>query len=487
MLHKVARHGRAALVRTLIVVLVVLAIGILVTSRSASAQSATASPASDAWKAQLDSAILAEMARTATPGVQIAVAYRAEIIYAKAYGVADVETSRPLTNATLFRIGSVTKMFTGLAAAELMEQGKLNASAPISQYVPSLAGKRVGAVTMHQLLTHTAGWRDNAVAYGRMGEGALGEVMTEVSDTMFITEPGRVISYSNPGFSMAGYVIERAAGERYGTVIERMILRPMGMPRATFRPLEAMTTDFSQGHQGTPGQPSRMVRPFTENTAQWAAGFLFASATDVARFAITVMDGGMIGGTRVVSENAVKRLTTGDPMMPGDSVARYGYGMLVTVQDGRRVWQHGGSINGFDATVTMFPDERLVIAITDNRSGPSVTGTTRIIVGGVAGIVPPAPPAEPAERVATATERAQLIGHYATGPVRLELAQQGDTLVFRQNGGSFGVRLMGTDRLKVVMPGTLPPVMVLLVRDSTGRVAYLHQSLRAMPRVEAPR
>jgi CubicO group peptidase (beta-lactamase class C family) len=484
MLHNVKRRGPMVFIRVLIAVLVLLAIGLFLSAREASAQSA---PASDAWKAQLDSTILAEMARTATPGVQIAVAYRGEIIYAKAYGVADVETSRPLTNATLFRIGSVTKMFTGAAAAELMEQGKLDARAPISQYVPSLAGKRVGTVTMQQLLTHTAGWRDNAVAYGRMGEGALGEVMTEVSDTMFITEPGRVISYSNPGFSMAGYVMERAAGERYGTVVERMILRPMGMQRASFRPLEVMTTDFSQGHQGPAGQPSRMVRPFTENTAQWAAGFLFASASDVAKFAITLMDGGTIGGTRVLSENAVKRVTTGDPVMPGDSTARYGYGILVGVQDGRRVWQHGGSINGFDATVTMFPDERLAIAITDNRSGPSVSGTTRIIAAGVAGIVPPAPPAEPPERVANATERAQLIGHYAAGPTRLEIAQQGDTLVFRQNGGSFGVRLMGTDRLKVLLPGTLSPVFLTLVRESTGRVAYLHQSLRAVPRVEAPR
>lgn len=484
MLHKVARHGVGALIRTLVILTVLLFGGLVLLATKAAAQQP---PASDAWKTQLDSAILAEMARTATPGVQIAVAYRGQIIYAKAYGVADNETSRPVTNATLFRIGSVTKMFTGAAAAELMEQGKLDARAPISQYVPSLAGKRVGAVTMQQLLTHTAGWRDNAVAYGRMGEGALGEVMTEITDTMFITEPGRVISYSNPGFSMAGYVIERAAGERYATVVERMILRPMGMPRATFRPLEVMTTDFSQGHQGPPGQPGRLVRPFTENTAQWAAGFLFASATDVARFAITVMDGGMIDGTRVLSENAVKRLTTGDPSLPGDSVARYGYGMLVTVQDGRRIWQHGGSINGFDATVTMFPDERLAIAITDNRSGPSVSGTTRIIASGVAGIVPSAPPAELPERVATATERAQLVGHYATGPVRLELAQQGDTLVFRQNGGSFGVRLVGDDRLKVVMPGALPPVMLFIVRDATGRVAYLHQSLRAVPRVDAPR
>lgn len=479
MMHKIADRGIGALLTALVILAALMFGGIALLTRNASAQS------TPDWQRQLDSAITAEMTRTRTPGVQVAVVHQGRVIYAKAYGVADVETSRPLTNASLLRIGSVTKMVTGAVAAELAEQGKLDLRAPISRYVPSLDGKKVGTVTTHQLLTHTAGWLDNAVAYGRMGEGALGEVMREVSDTLFITEPGRVISYSNPGFSMAGYVIERASGERYASLVDRMILRPTGMPFATFRPLEAMVRDFSQGHMGMPGQPATMVRPFTENTAQWAAGFLMTSATDMSRFAAMLMNGGVIDGQRVISAGAVRRMTTPDPRIPGDSSAGYAYGLMVGEQMGVKVWQHGGAINGFDANVTMFPEEKLAIVVLDNRSGPSVSGTTSIVYRGITGRALPTPPAPSTEeRVATAAERRALVGHYRFGPMRIEIAEVGDTLAFRQAGASFGVRMLGADRMKIMVPPMAQQANVLLVRGADGRVAYLHQSLRAIPRVE---
>lgn len=483
MLHKVERHGRATVMRTLLLVLAVLAMGIVLLAGKAGAQSA-----GDTWKTRLDSAILAQMAASNTPGAQVAVVYRGDVVYAKAYGVADIETGRAVSNATLFRIGSVTKMMTGALAAELAEQGKLDLRAPIARYVPSLEGKRVGAVTTHQLLTHTAGWRDNAIPYGRMGEGALGEVMREVTDTLFMTEPGRVVSYSNPGYSMAGYVLERAGGERYGTLMDRLILRPTGMPHATFRPLEAMTRDFSQGHMGPPTARGQLVRPFTENTAQWAAGFLLASASDVARFASMLMDGGMLDGKRVISENAARRVTTGDPSIPGDSTARYAYGVMTARQDGRVVWQHGGSINGFDAMVTMLPEERFAMVVVDNRSGAPLTGLTRIAAEAVAGVQVPAPPAQPEERLPSAEEQRELVGRYSLGPaVSVEIAVSGDSLAFRQGGASLGLRMLGDDRIRVKTPGTIPPVTLDLVRDASGRVIYLHQGLRAIPRVETPR
>ena len=171
----------------------------------ASAAAAPQAPnATPAWAAALDSAVTAEMARTRNPGAQVAVVVDGRLAYTRGYGVADIETGRAVTDRTLFRVGSVTKMISAATVNQLVAAGKLDLQAPISTYVTELAGKRVGTVTTQQLLTHSAGWLDNAVAYGRMGEGALGEVMREVSDTLFFTTPGTVISYSNPGYSMAG-------------------------------------------------------------------------------------------------------------------------------------------------------------------------------------------------------------------------------------------------------------------------------------------
>jgi hypothetical protein len=88
----------------------------------------------------------------------------------------------------------------------------------------------------------------------------------------------------------------------------------------------------------------------------------------------------------------------------------------------------------------------------------------------------------------TGDERAQLVGRYVLNPmVTLEIAALGDTLAFRQGGASLGVRMLGDDRIRVMVPSALPPVVLELVRDANGRVLYLHQGLRAIPRAETPR
>lgn len=476
MLHLVRRRSRPSLVRLAIVALFLLLAGLTVATR-AGAQSAA-----PAWQRAVDSLIEAGMASSKTPGVQVAIALDGRVIYTRGYGVADIETSRPVTAQTLFRVGSVTKMVTGILLAELAEEGKLDLDAPIARYVTELEGKRVGRVTAHQLLTHSAGWLDNAVAYGRMGEGALGEVMREVSDTMFFTEPGRIISYSNPGFSMAGYVAERAADHRFGAQADDRILRRTGMPHATFRPLEAMTRDFSQGHVGMPGNPGVIVRPFTENTAQWAAGFLMASAQDMARFAIALMDDGMLDGTRAFSSGAVRRVTTGHMALPSDSMARYGYGVMIGRQANTRVWQHGGAINGFDAQVTMFPDKRLAVVVLDNRGGAPLNGLITLVAREVGGLTLPTPPEPAAPRVPTRAEASALVGTYAQGRTRVVIFTERDTLKLQQGPVAFPVQLRGSDRLVVATPNSA--TTMLLVRDAQGRVMFLHQGLRSLARVE---
>ena len=487
MLHRIRRRWPALFTRVLVFTIVLLLAGLLIGSRADAQAAAGATPtaatpvaAAPAWQRAVDSLITAEQERTRTPGLQVAIALDGKVIYSRGFGVADIETGRPVTPQTLFRVGSVTKMVSAAAVTELAVEGKLDLNAPISRYVTELEGRKVGAVTTHQLLTHTAGWLDNAVPYGRMGEGALGEVMREVNDTLFFTGPGRVLSYSNPGFSMVGYVAERAGGARFGALVDERILRKFGMPFASFRPMEVMTRDFSQGHVGQTGNAGVIVRPFTENTAQWAAGFLMASAQDMSRFTIALMDGGMLDGHRVLSAETVRRMTTGDPVIPGDtSGARYAYGLMVGTQANTRVWQHGGAINGFDANVTMFPDKRLSVVVLDNRGGAPMSGITMLVAREVAGLILPTPAEPSAPRAPTAAERAALVGTYVQGRTRVELALQGDTLIFQQNMLRVAVQMVGADRISIAPP-VGPKITMILVRDAQGRVAYLHQGLRAI-------
>ena len=439
------------------------------------------SAAAPRWAPPLDSVLTAALTRTATPGVQVAVVLDGRLIYERAMGLADAESQRPATTRTLFRIGSVTKMLTAATLLELAAAGKLDPQTPIGRYVPELATRRVGTVTTHQLLTHTAGWLDNAVAYGRMGEGALGEVFREVTDTLFFTDPGQVISYSNPGFSMAGYVAERAGEARFATLAERLVLRPVGMTRSTFRPLEVMTTDFAQGHMGSPGSAPAMVRPYTENTAQWAAGFLFSTAGELARFTMALMQDGELDGKRVLAPTTVQRLTTGYQPIPGDSTARYGYGLVIGRKDGARVWEHGGAINGFDAMVTMWPERRAALIVLDNRSGSPLTEIDRFVRETVLTLPPRPTPTAVTPRVGTAEEQRAIVGTYAMGATRVSIATSSDTLRFTQGPVTLPLLLLGAERIRV-LPPMGDPIDLLLVRDGSGRVRYLHQGLRALAR-----
>ena len=438
----------------------------------------TAAPA-PSWAASLDSLVAAELARTGTPGAQVAVVVDGKLAYSRAFGVADKETGRPVTEATLFRVGSVTKMVTAAALAQMAAAGSIDLQAPIGRYVPEIAGKRVADVTTHQLLTHSAGWLDNAVAYGRMGEGALGEVFREISDTLFFTSPGRVISYSNPGYSMAGYVMEKAGKGRYADIVDQLVLKKMGMPRATFRPLSALTYDFSQGHIGA---APVVVRPYTENTAQWAAGFLFTSATEFARFTIAMMDGGKIDGAQVLDPKAITMMTTGHMALPG-ATDHYGYGLRVGTQGTERVWQHGGSINGFDANVTMFPDRKLAVMVFDNRGGQPMRGIVDLAAKLAGGIAPsPAATAQPAPREASAAERAAVVGTYRNGAVSIQVLEDNGKLMVRQGAATLPAQLVGADRM-VLTPASGAPTTLLLVRGASGaRVEYLHTGLRSLGR-----
>lgn len=433
--------------------------------------------------APLDSLIRTEMARSGTPGASVAVVANGQVVYAKGFGVANIESGTPVTTETLFRVGSVTKMFTGALLAQLAELGRMDLQAPISRYVPELAGRRVGTVTTHQLLTHTAGWIDNAVPYGRMGESALGEVMREVTDTLFMTEPGQVLSYSNPGYSMAGYVAEQAGGKRYAALMEELVLGPAGMSRSTFKPLVAMTTQFSQGHQGPPGQPAALVRPFTENTAQWAAGFLMSTPTELARFAAMIMAGGRVDGRPALGEAAVARMTTGHVPVPGQEATEghYGYGLVVGRRGPLRTLQHGGAINGFQSNVVMVPERGFAVVVLANRAGSQLAPVVDRAAELVLGELPPRP-ATPAGRPPTAAETASLVGTFAVGGIRVEFLDRQGRLVLRQGGAEMPVQMYGPRQIGVTPPGAAGPVFLVTVPGPDGRVGYLHQGMRAIPR-----
>ena len=436
----------------------------------------------------IDSMMRTEMSRTRTPGAQIAIVERGRLVYTKGYGVADIETGRPITDRTLFQSGSLAKLFTGMLLAQLASGGTLDMHAPASRYIPEIAGRGVGASTAHELLTHSAGWVAGGVPYGRSDEAAMDALHRTVGDSMLVPGLRGIYSYSNPSFSMAAYIGERAAGRPFETLMDSLLLRPLGMRLSTHRPMVAMTYDVAVGYtRANDSAASRAVRPMPGNSAEWGAGFLYTNAAETARLAMAMMAGGMLEGRRVLAADAIRAVTTGYVGRGESPVERVGYGMNSDTVDNHRIWQKGGSVDGYRALLTMWPSEQFAVAIFVNQASDLTYQATAKAARMIAGIATSSMFSDQIAttgRDATAAERAELAGVYRQMRRTFELKDVNGRLE-RITAASAPVVMTGRDRFVVRQPNG-DFIQYQVVRDSVGGIAYLFSGTTSFPRVRNP-
>ena len=431
------------------------------------------------WADAVDSIVQRELARTGTPGGQVAIVERGRLAYASGYGVADAATGRPATERTLFQVSGVTKLFTAALIAEMHARGALDLDSPVRRYIPEMPGPRTGAATLRSLLSMSAGWINTADPRGTSDERELSSVFSAVGDTIVMTDAGRVYSYSNPGFNVAGLVTERVARRPFAELLDSLLFRPLGVSNASFRPTVVAQRDFSQAHAAPAGQPAR-VQPPPGNAREWPAGFLYASASDIARLAIALMADGVIDGRRVLAAEALRQMrrpVIPVPEVPGDSAA---LGMHVMVTGGRRVWTQTGSIpGGFESQVDIWPDDGFAVVASFNRQNAVPASVIEAIALRVAGIRPRPSVSLEGERDATAEERAALVGRYGqTVPTSTYFEEDGK-LMMRLANVVLPVRLTADGARIIVRPANGPMRITTIVRDSTGAIAFLVREGRA--------
>lgn len=400
---------------------------------------ALAAPAED-WST-LEAVAREELRETQTPGGAVAVVKGEQVVFAKGFGAASVETGAGVTPDMLFRLGSTTKMFTAAALVTLAEEGKLRMDRPIGDYVQGLH-PRLARVTAHQLLTHSAGLADEAPMYGSQDDSALGAGIRAWKDDKFFTEPGKVYSYSNPGYWVAGFLVERLGGKPYADFVAERILQPLGMKTSTFRPTMAMTYPLAQGHEG-----GKVARPAANNASGWPAGSLFSSVLDLAQWCIALMN----GGRGVLPPAVIAKMGTGHQEVPGSEV-RYGYGLRVGQHRGVRMWEHAGNRMGYGSAIRMAPDQKVAVIVLANKTGGNLPRTSE---KALELLLPLGPKPEPKPRLAISeAEMARYVGVY----------------------------VQGQDRIEVVRGQPLPPGWVFLPGEG-GRIEYLHRGGRTFRRV----
>lgn len=322
----------------------------------------------DDLESWLDGFMTYALPRNDIAGAVIVVVRDGEVLLQKGYGYADVEAQKPVDpELTLFRPGSVSKLFTWTAVMQLVEQGKIDLDADVSTYLDfEIPARDGGAVTMRHIMTHTAGFEEQ-----------LKDLMGVDADNLSLEAhikrwvPGRIFpagvtpAYSNYATALAGYVIERVSGMSFDDYMDENIFEPLGMTHSTFRqPLPAALEEhMSKGYQraSLPPQPFEVVGPAP-------AGSLSASGADMAKFMIAHLQKGRYGDARILEEQTAEQMhSTPLTILPG--VDRMVLGFYEADSNGRRVISHGGDTRYFHSDLNLFIDEGIGLFMSVNSAG----------------------------------------------------------------------------------------------------------------------
>jgi CubicO group peptidase (beta-lactamase class C family) len=447
---------------------------------------APASAQSAQWEV-LERATADVMRATRTPGVQVVVVRGDSVVYARGFGVADIETGAPMTPDLLAQVGSLTKPFTAALVLTVAQRGTLSLRAPISRVVTGLRPK-FGVLTVSQLLSQTAGLGDREGSYGTSDEGALLRAARELPDSVAFLPPGLSFSYSNLGFALAGLAAQEATKQPFADLMRDRLLRPLGMTKATMRPLEAATYPRAQGHKLTAkGDSVVIVRPIADDTRIWPAGYLYTSAREASRFLIALMNQGRVGGQQAVAAGVADSMLATHVALPGmPNATRYGYGMFLDTLRGHESAWHPGSMPGFSTLVRMIPAQRVGVVAIANRDEVRMDRVAEAALEdalrplGVP-FSAPTPVAARLPQPATGVKLADYVGTY-TNRFPFELRLEGGGLVLRRFGAELPVVPLGRDTFAVQAPGASTVDRFVVIPAKGARPAYGQMFLWTFPR-----
>jgi CubicO group peptidase (beta-lactamase class C family) len=273
----------------------------------------------------------------------------------------------------LFRPGSISKLFTATAVMQLVEQGKLELDRDVNDYLDFAIPKTYPEpVTLRQLLTHTGGFEETLKNLFVAHESDMRPLRTYLVNQMpaRIFPPGKIPSYSNYGFTLAGYIVERVSGEKFERYVENHILKPLGMKNSTFdQPLPAqLAPQMSKGYLNASKKP----RDF-EFVQAAPAGALTTTAADMTRFMLAFLQDGAVDGVSILKPETVRQMETRQfefhPMLCGLGITFMEY-----LIDPVRIIAHGGDTVYFHSDMILVPNAHLGYFISYNSLGKDVGG-----------------------------------------------------------------------------------------------------------------
>lgn len=328
----------------------------------------------DDLEAFLDALIPSQLENRNGAGAVVGVVKDGQVLLTKGYGYADFGNRKPVVaSETLFRPGSISKLFTATAVMQLVEQGKLDLDHDVSEYIDFAIPKTYAEpVTLRRLLTHTGGFEEtlkNLFVPSATAMRPLRDYLVAAMPAR-IFPPGKVPSYSNWGLSLAGYIVERASGERFDEYVARHILAPLRMEHSTFaQPLpDTLAKAMSNGYNFATDKPL----PF-EFVQAAPAGSLSSTADDMCRFMLALLGKGTLDGATILKPGTVEQMQSRQFEAHAD-LSAIGLIFMQYPMNGLLAWGHGGDTIAFHSDLWLVPEAQFGFFVSYNSAAPRPGG-----------------------------------------------------------------------------------------------------------------
>jgi CubicO group peptidase (beta-lactamase class C family) len=306
--------------------------------------------------------LLSQKFKSNEPGVALLIADKDRVIYEKAFGSANLELGVPMKPGMVFKLGSITKQFTAVAILQLAEQGKLSLQDSLQRYVSDFPS-RGHTITIEHLLTHTSGIKDYLqIDYGspyiERWDFSPKQLIDSFKNQPLDFPPGTAFRYSNSGYALLGYIIEKVSGETYSTYLQKNIFKPLGLDHTAIDNAKLLIPGRVNGYNKNRNNYENA--DYWSSTIAYAAGAMVSNVSDLFKWHKALKTGKPVKKSTLEQAFRPFRLNNG-------KATEYGYGWFIREMNGIRMIEHGGSITGFRSREMYFPDEDVFITILFNN------------------------------------------------------------------------------------------------------------------------
>jgi CubicO group peptidase (beta-lactamase class C family) len=445
-------------------------------------------------EAFMDDLFAKDMEENHIAGAAVAVVKDGQLFFAKGYGYANLENKIPVDpEQTMFRIGSVGKVFTWTAVMQLVEQGKLDLDADINTYLDfRIPDTYPQPITLRHLMAHTSGIEDRWLESLTPDAGELVSEREWLVDNFpgRVRPPGEAAGYSNYNAMLGGYIVARVSGEPYDQYIQNHIFDPLGMSHSNVHPqIPENLRSFVSKSYIYENDAFQLFPDYFVQPAGLPSGFHQVSVTDMARFMIARLEGGFYGDAsteiRILEEDTARLMLTTlyapDPRLKGTA-----YGLFDFSENGQWVLGHSGYSPKMYGLLLLLPDEHLGVYVVYNSAGAAGLdfqhlGFQRPFFDNyypAPAVAPIQPPADFAQRAERFTGQYRSASSHSTTPEKvinlfggLQITNPGDGTLVVPMGEGHELRFVEVEPLYFRQVDG--PFSMVFREDDKGRITYM--------------